>query len=251
MPAGDLSVTTEAASRHPLAGQGRVLVGRARELEELESALGAAISGRGRIRLLAGEPGIGKTRLADELADRAASRGVRVLWGRCREGSRTPPYRPWIQVLRSLVAAGEPAILRSQLGAGAPYLRQLIPEIRRLEEPGLPAPSFPREPERARFYLFASVTTFLRRVSVGEPLLLVLDDLHAADLSSLRLLQFLARELRDCRILVVATYRSVEANLRAELGEILADIARQEPRARRDEATMNEANFLAARGPMA
>ncbi len=218
---------SESASRHLPVGGRRAFIGRAREVAELEAALDDAISGRGAICLVAGEPGIGKTRLADEIGARAVPAGVRVLRGRCWEGGGSPANWPWIQALRSLATATDPATLRSQLGADAPYVSQLLPEIRELEEPGLPAPSVPLEPERARFYLFAAVTSFLRRASKSETVLFLLDDFHAADLSSLRLLQFLARELRDSRILLVVTYRDAEAKARATVGEILAEISRE------------------------
>ena len=79
------------------------LVGRSREIVELASGLDDAIAGRGRLFLISGEPGIGKTRLAEELAGEAASRGMRVVWGRCWEGGGAPAYLPWVDVLRSLI----------------------------------------------------------------------------------------------------------------------------------------------------
>jgi predicted ATPase len=201
----------------------RSFVGRARELAELEEGLHDAIEGRGRLFLISGEPGIGKTRLADELADRAAARGVKVLWGRCWEGDGAPANWPWIQVVRALAAGTEPATLRSQVGAGAPYLSQLVPEIG--AEGLLPAAS--ASPESARFHLFDAVTTLLKRASAHAPLMLVLDDFHAADLPSLRLLQFLARDLREARLLAFVTYRDSEMQARATAGEIVADLIRQ------------------------
>ena len=90
-----------------MAGQksGTVFVGRERELQELLRGLDQAATGRGGLVLIRGEPGIGKSRLADELATRARERGVRVLWGRAWTDAGAPPYWPWIQVLRSLVRA--------------------------------------------------------------------------------------------------------------------------------------------------
>ena len=205
----------------------RGFVGRERELAELEAALDEAIGGRGKIYLLAGEPGIGKTRLADEIGERAAAREFRVLWGRCWDGGDSPAKWPWIQILRSLVRATDPIALRAQMGAGAPYLSQLVADVRQTDDTEPPATSFPLEPERARFYLFDAVTTFLKQAAASGPLLLVLDDFHASDTSSLRLLQFVARELRDARILVVVTYRDAEAKARGPAGEVLADLARE------------------------
>lgn len=81
----------------------RVFVGRQREMAELRAALDDALSGDGRLVMLAGEPGIGKTRIAQELAAVAEGRGVRVLWGRCYEGGGAPPYWPWAQAIRTYV----------------------------------------------------------------------------------------------------------------------------------------------------
>src|ERR1700721_3756696 len=92
--------------KDPQSGRERAFVGRERELAELRTGLADVTSGRGRVGgmfLISGEPGIGKTRLADELAGEAASRGMRVVWGRCWEGGGAPAYLPWVDVLRSLI----------------------------------------------------------------------------------------------------------------------------------------------------
>src|SRR5437879_11569323 len=82
---------------------GPVFVGRQRELAELRAGLEDAVGGRGRFFLVVGEAGIGKTRLAEELAREAAERGGVALWGRCWEGEGAPPYWPWVQVIRALL----------------------------------------------------------------------------------------------------------------------------------------------------
>ena len=154
-------------------------VGREAELAALAGDLDGATGGQGGMVLLAGEPGIGKTRLAEELAAQATARGVLVLWGRCWEGEGAPAFWPWVQVVRAYVETADPAGLRQEMGAGAPDIAQLVPSVRdRL--PGLPIPP-PVEPEAARFRMFDSLTGFLRAASVRRPLLLVLDDLHWAD----------------------------------------------------------------------
>ncbi|HLM49101.1 MAG TPA: BTAD domain-containing putative transcriptional regulator, partial [Solirubrobacteraceae bacterium] len=94
-------------------------VGRDRELGELAAALGEALAGEGRLVLISGEPGIGKSRLLDELAGEAADRGARVLVGRCWEAGGAPAYWPWVQVLRAYVAGSDPAALGSRAGADA------------------------------------------------------------------------------------------------------------------------------------
>ena len=205
-------------------------VGREHELAQLAVGLDDAFAGRGRLFLLAGEPGIGKSRLAEELIAHARARGARVLVGRCWEAGGAPAYWPWVQALRAYVRESDTAALRPQLGAGAAHLAQIVPELRE---------HFPdlRDPQSldavgARFRLFDAAAEFLRSASERRPILLVLDDLHAADAPSLLLLQFLARELASSRILVLAAYRDVDPIPGPPLTALLAELAR-EPLTRR------------------
>ncbi len=204
---------------------GAVFVGRDRELGEMLEALEATGSGRGRVILLGGEPGIGKSRLADELATRAREGGHQVLWGRGWEGAGAPAYWPWVQVLRAYLRSVESAELRAQLGPGARDIAQMLPELRdRLSD--LPAP-VDTEAESARFQLFDSTATFLRNAAIASPLLIVLDDLHAADTPSILLLRFVASQMADMRVLLVGTYRDVELTPDHPLTAALADVARE------------------------
>jgi tetratricopeptide (TPR) repeat protein len=197
----------------------RVFVGRERELSELESGLDEARTGRGGLFLLTGEAGIGKTRLADELAERARAKGCTVRWGRCWEVGGAPAYWPWIQVLRGLLRdAGDLAFD----GATSEALARLLPELG-----GAPALGDAADAAHERFRLFDAVTTALRDATRPKPMLVILDDLHAADPSSLALLLFVARELRDSRLSVLGTYRDQEARLGPDRGEALSRIARE------------------------
>src|SRR5213594_357795 len=193
-----------------------VFVGRHDELVELRAGLEDAATSRGRFFLVVGEAGIGKTRLVEELAREAAERGHLVVWGRCWEGEGAPPYWPWIQVIRACLP-------RVADAAGAPYLAQLVPELGGLQAP---APPVPPQSEHARFYLFDAVATFLRSRPDHTPLVLVFDDLQWADTPSLLLLQYLAHELRDTAMLVVATYRAMEARQNPNVADILGALAR-------------------------
>src|SRR5213593_4682515 len=201
-----------------------VFVGRYQELVELRAGLEDAVGGRGRSFLVVGEAGVGKTRLVEELAREAAARGHLVVWGRCWEGEGAPPYWPWIQVIRAYLriprSEGLPRIAG---GAGAPYLAQLVPELGGLQSR---APSVPPQSEHARFYLFDAVVTFLQGRPDHIPMVLVFDDLQWADTPSLLLLQFLVHELRDTAMLVVATYRAMEARQNPHVAEILGALAR-------------------------
>jgi class 3 adenylate cyclase len=205
---------------------GGVFVGREKEMDELRAALEDALAGKGRLLMLVGEPGIGKTRTADELATYARLRNAQVLWGRCYEGEGAPAYWPWIQVIRSHVHDRDPAKLLSEMGPGAADIAQVVSEVRE-RLPGLPTPPS-LEPEQARFRLFDSITTFLKNAGQGQPLVLVLDDLHWADKPSLLLLQFLVRDMRGARLLCVGTYRDIELGRQHPLAQTLAELAREQ-----------------------
>ena len=200
-------------------------VGRDLELAELTAGLDDAEAGHGRLFLLVGEPGIGKSRLAEELAARARSRGALVLVGRCWEAGGAPAYWPWVQSLRAYVRAAAPATLRRQLGPGAADLAQLLPELREVLD-DLP-PAAGSDTEGARFRLFDSLAAFVKRVAATQPLVLVLDDLHAADEPSLLLLQFVARELAQSRIVIVGACRDVDPTPAAPLRATLTELARE------------------------
>ncbi len=202
-----------------------VFVGRDTELAELVAGLDASVGGRGGLFLLAGEPGIGKSRLAEELLREARLRGASVLAGRCWEAGGAPAYWPWVQSLRSYVEQCEPEKLRAQLGSGAAEVAQIVPELRELfaDLPELPAFGS----EVARFRLFEAVTTFLMSAARTRPLVLVLDDLHAADEPSLLLLQFLARQLDESRLLVVGAYRDVDPAPTGPLTMVLTELIRE------------------------
>jgi eukaryotic-like serine/threonine-protein kinase len=214
-------VVSEPAARTP----DSAFVGREYELAELAAGLDDAYAGQGRLFLLVGEPGIGKSRLAEELATHARERGARVLVGRCWEAGGAPAYWPWVQSLRAYIREAEPETLRAQLGAGAAELGQVLPELREIL-PGLPEPSSLGS-EGARFQLFDATADFLRSASESRPIVLVLDDLHAADAPSLLLLRFLARGLASARVLLLGAYRDVDPLPGQPLTEMLAEVARE------------------------
>jgi tetratricopeptide (TPR) repeat protein len=200
------------------------LVGREAELGELTAGLGDAYAGRAGLFLIQGEPGIGKSRLADELAAVARAGGAHVLVGRCWEAGGAPAYWPWTQSLRTYIRQAEPGVVRRQLGGGMADLAQVVPELRELL-PELLARESP-ESDAARFRLFDSTASFLRNAAVETPLVLVLDDLHAADEPSLLLLRYVASELGDARILIVGTFRDLDPTVQDPLESTLAELAR-------------------------
>jgi eukaryotic-like serine/threonine-protein kinase len=184
------------------------LIGRTRELATLLDGLTAAEAGHPRLFLVAGEPGIGKSRLLEEFGRQAAARQAAVLWGRCWEAGGAPPYWPWVQSLRTFVRGSHLRDVVEELGADAVHLAQLLPELHEAA-PDLPDPPAV-DPETGRFLLFDAAVSFLRAASTPAPIVLMLDDLHAADTPSLLLLRFVARELRGARVVLVAAYRDTE-----------------------------------------
>ena len=215
-----------AASEKPAILTSGSFVGRQREMGELTAALEGARSGHGQMVMLAGEPGIGKTRTAQELAGYAERLGVQVLWGRCYEEPGMPPYWPWAQPIRSYVRNQSQSQLLSEMGPGAVEIAEIVAELREKLPDQEPVPSL--EPEQARFRLFNSITTFLKNAAQSQPLLLVLDDLHWADRSSLLLLEFLVREIQSSPLLVLGTYRDVEVSRRHPLSETLGSLIREQ-----------------------
>ena len=208
-----------------MAAATEIFVGRQHEIDALCAALDAACAGNGRLALIAGEPGIGKTRIALELTDHAADRDARIVWGRCHEEAGAPPYWPWAQILRAVAVARDVEELRADLDAGASDIAGIVPEIRsRL--PDLDTPITLSDPSETRFRLFGSIARFLINLSRRQALVLVLDNLHWADVPSLRLLEFLAQELADSRLLVVGTYRETELSRQHRLSDTLGALAR-------------------------
>jgi predicted ATPase len=181
----------------------RPFVGRMQELHELRSGLEEASSGHGSLVLVTGEPGIGKTRLMQEFAGMASASGWHVLVGRCWEEGGAPPYWPWIQVVRA---------------AGGEFEELAEPPSDRLAAPGA-------DPESVRFRLFDAVTRYLVDAARARPLVIVVDDLHAADAPSLLLLSFLGGAIADSRVLVLGSYREGERRVH-ELATLFGELVR-------------------------
>ena len=187
---------------------GTPFVGRYAELATLLARLEAAVSGSGGFAMIAGEAGIGKTRLAREFAQAAQAQGVTVLSGRCVEGDWRPPFGPWAEAIDGYVASRQPGELRHDVGSEAPYLAHFIPAIR-ASFPDLAAPDS-LSPDDERLRLYEAVTRFVLTISGARPILVFLDDLHWADPDSLRLMRHVARRLKGARALVLGAYRDPE-----------------------------------------
>jgi class 3 adenylate cyclase/tetratricopeptide (TPR) repeat protein len=198
---------------------GRIFVGRDAKVERLSQLWKESAVGERRVALLAGEPGVGKTRLAAELARAVHSEGAIVLAGRCDEDLGVP-YQPFVEALRGYLAyAGE-----LELGRHGGELTRLVPELAQ-RAPGLPPP-LQSDPETERYRLFDAVAAWLGNASAETPVLLVLDDLHWAARPTLLLLRHVLRSPEPMRLLVLATYRDTELGRTHPLSELLADLRR-------------------------
>jgi class 3 adenylate cyclase/tetratricopeptide (TPR) repeat protein len=192
-----------AESGQTIGASARPFVGREQELAELRTALDLVAIRRGSVFLITGEPGIGKTRLMQEVAGVALDQGWRVLVGRCWEEGGAPAYWPWIQVVRA---------------AGGEFERLAAPF------PDSSAPGS-ADPDSVRFRLFDAATQFLLDVARLRPLVIVLEDLHAADVSSLLLLRFLGEAIDQSPILVLGSYREGESRVH-ELATAFGELVR-------------------------
>ena len=201
-------------------------VGREQEMSSLMSALGSAMSGQGRLVMLAGEPGVGKTRIVQELAAQADALGAQVYWGWCYEEAGAPPYWPWIQPLRTCLQEKSSQELETLMGPGAAIISEIVPEVRiKLPEVELP-PGM--DPEQARFRLFDSLTTFWKTVSSSRPTMVVLEDWHNADRSSLLLLEFMVRQIAESKLLIVCIYRDAGVSRRHPLSQTIGNLMREQ-----------------------
>lgn len=185
-------------------------VGRARELGVMLGSLHSAVVGQGSVVLVAGEPGVGKTRLVEEVAKRHDGA---VVWATCSHGATAPAFWPWLQVLRACTGEATMAALGGI-------------DVRPLPETW---PQSDAASDRSRFRLFEGVTSILAAAARESPLVVVLDDLQWADEASIRLLQFIGGEVRRLPLLVVGTYRDTDLEPSHPLGEAVADLARSGP----------------------
>jgi DNA-binding SARP family transcriptional activator len=201
------------------------LVGRDAERRRLDRCLAALGSGTGGVVLLAGEPGIGKTALLDELAHRARSTSVPVARGRCLEQEGAPPFWPWLEVLRVAADHLDDGRLQDALAGNGALVTQLVPEL--AARAGIEVATAPGDPDTARFALYDAVATVLTRIAADRGLVVVVDDLHWADRSSLQLLALLATRAAARRILLAAAHRDAVTDRTPELEAALASAVRE------------------------
>ena len=201
----------------------RTLVGRDAPLDELGRCWQDARDGRRRIAMLTGEPGIGKTRLAAEFCRTAHADGATVLLGRCYEESLVP-YQPFVEALSHYVAESPLDELQLQMGPHRATLAKLLPEL--AEQAAQPAIGGAENSEREQFLLFDAVASFVGDVAGANPLILVLDDLHWADVPTLQLLRHVARSSEHASLMLLGTYRETEVDDAHPLARVLAELRR-------------------------
>ncbi|NQW18023.1 MAG: AAA family ATPase [Chloroflexi bacterium] len=224
-PGARVEQSAESPQIQSILSHGPEYVGRETELDRVSDLLESAMGAGGGVAMLTGEPGIGKTRTAQEVSERARQLGFRAVWGRCLESEGVPAFWPWSQVIRDLTDDLGRERALEYMGDGAADIATFSNEIRE----ALPqfTPRAPLEyPAPARFRIYESINRFLRTTAQEAPLLIVLDDLQWADGPSLAVLEFMASELADSQILVIGTYRDDEVTRRHPLSSTLGELTR-------------------------
>ncbi|MFL5653762.1 MAG: ATP-binding protein [Ktedonobacteraceae bacterium] len=200
------------------------LTGRHKELRQLWNLFEASMTGRTHVVFVSGEPGIGKSRLLQEMAIRAEEVGAIVLCGEASEAEGMPPYLPFLEALGGYIRAAPREQLRTQAGPMAPFLATILPELAMVlgELPG----SYPLPADQARLRLYEAVGMFLASLTSAAPLVLLLDDLQWADPASLDLLRHVVRQQSTARLLILGAYRAGELASNLALERTLLDLNR-------------------------
>ena len=194
-------------------------VGRKPERGQLVALLDRARAGHGAIVFLGGEPGVGKTRLADELRLEAEQRGMRTRFGRCYDMQGAPPYTPFVEMLESAAGTIPPDVYRQLLGEDAGEIARIVPRLRNMF-PDVPEP-LRLPPEAERRYLLNGLRSFVRRASALRPQFISIDDIHWADDSTLLAVRHLAEEIDEMPVFLIGTYRDVELDMGQPFAEML------------------------------
>src|SRR5271154_1337428 len=222
---GEIQIAKEGRGREFRARPQRAIVGRERELTTLLSGLDDAASRRGSLFLISGEAGVGKTRLADEVAAAAEAQRMTIFVGHCSEHDEAVAYLPFVEILENFVdRAPDLRTLRSALGDEGRELARLLPKLKSILpelEPPLDLP-----PAQARRHLFNCFSDFVARIASQQPALMILDDLHWADDSTLSLLNHLTERLSALPLMVIGTHRDAELNVTRPLAKMLKDLRR-------------------------
>jgi tetratricopeptide (TPR) repeat protein/predicted Ser/Thr protein kinase len=199
-------------------------IGRDTETADLQRMLDRMLTGHGGLALIGGEPGVGKTRLAQELLQTAQQRGCLCLTGRCSDMEGAPPFVPVIEMTEQ-AARASPQALRAALGDLAQEIATMVPSLRRMYGDIPPPSEVP--PEQRRRLVFDAYLEYLRQATQQSPRVVLVDDLHWADEATLQLLEHMAPHLAAMRLLVVGTYRDVELDVTRPFAKTLEACVRQ------------------------
>ncbi|RJP20710.1 MAG: hypothetical protein C4520_11175 [Candidatus Abyssobacteria bacterium SURF_5] len=200
-------------------------VGREIERAELRRFLEQARGGRGALVLVGGEPGVGKTRLCEELMIEARSHGFLTLTGHCYQMEGAPFYIPFVEAIELAARIVEPAALRLALGDSAPEVAKLMPRLRTLFRDIPPSAEMP--PELERYYMFNGVRDFIERAAGVQPMLLIIEDLQWADDATLLLLQHVVQQVHEMPVYILGTYRDSELEVSISLARCLEELVRR------------------------
>jgi class 3 adenylate cyclase/tetratricopeptide (TPR) repeat protein len=201
------------------------LAGRDRELQRLGELLAKASIGQGRLVVVDGEPGIGKSRLIDEVRTVAHRQGFLTLMAQCYEEEGSVPYRPLVDLLEGALQVLPHHELTTVLAEGAAEFVKVMPNLR-LVAPQIPKPA-EMPPEQTRTYLFRAVREVVEQAGRQAPLLVTIDDLHWADPATLLFLQYLAAAIRSMPVLMITTYRDAAAEEQPTLAHALQEVIRR------------------------
>ena len=200
-------------------------VGREDVIAALSKKLDEARAGKGSLVMLVGEPGIGKTRTAEEFCEHARQAGATVLRGRCYDGEWAAPFSPFMEAIREYASSAPPNELTQRLGADAGVLARIVPMLHEQLPDIAEPPSIPAEGERYR--LLEAVGDFFARVAAPRPLVLMLDDLHWADKGTIAMLRQVVRQAPQQKLLLVGAYRDIELDRTHPLADALQTLRRE------------------------
>ena len=213
------------ARQTPLGTRRTPYVGREKEHRDLSTCVDQAIRGHGGIVFVGGEPGVGKTRLVEQVQAEAEHRNCLTLTGRAYETDGSPPFIPFVEIVEQCIQHMPPEALRTALGDAAPEVARLVPDLRRQFSDIPPPLELP--PDQQRRYLFKNVAEFFERASRLRCIVALLDDLQWADAATLDLLQHLAPLLAKWPVLLLGTYRDVELDVGRPFAQTLESLKRK------------------------
>ncbi len=222
-PAAPVLARSGSAFAQALVGR-TAFVGRDAESATLERILMLTSGGRGKVVMISGPPGVGKTRTTAEFCDRASGNGITALPGGCSDREDPVPFLPFVEILEAaLGSAASLTVFREALGDEASEIARLMPQLRRLFD-DIPPP-LEVQPEQSRRLLLSSVTKVIERATLTQPMILVLEDLQWADEGTLSLLDHLSRSAPKMRLMVIGTFREGELSRAKSLGDTLSALA--------------------------